>query len=35
VLVRGGQAEVIVERQTPDDLLRGDRIPRRLDRSGE
>ena len=35
VLVKGGQAEVIVERQTPDDLLRGDRIPRRLDRSGE
>ena len=35
VLVKGGQAEVIAERQTPDDLLRGDRIPRRLDRSGE
>ena len=35
VLVKGGQAEVIVERQTPDDLLRGDRIPRRLDRPGE
>ena len=35
VLVKGGQAEVIAERQTPDDLLRGDRIPWRLDRSGE
>jgi len=35
VLVKGGQAEVIVERQTLDDLLRGDRIPRRLDRPGE
>ncbi len=35
VLVKGGRAEVIVERQTPDDLLRGDRIPRRLDRPGE
>ena len=35
VLVKGGQAEVIAERQTPDDLLRGDRIPRRLDHSGE
>ena len=35
VLVKGGQAEVIVERQTPDDLLRGDRIPRRLARRGD
>ncbi len=34
VLVKGGEAEVIVERQTPDDLLRGDRIPQRLARKG-
>ncbi len=30
VLVADGQAEVIVERQTPEDLLRGDVIPERL-----
>ena len=32
VLVREGETEVIVERQTLDDLLRGDRIPERLAR---
>ena len=32
VLVKEGEAEVIVERQTLDDLLRGDRIPERLAR---
>jgi len=35
VLVKGGQAEVIAERQTLDDLLRGDRIPQRLARRGD
>ena len=35
VLVKGGEAEVIVERQTLDDLLLGDRIPDRLGREGD
>ena len=35
VLVKGGEAEVIVERQTLDDLLWGDRIPDRLSREGD
>jgi diaminopimelate decarboxylase len=30
VLVKDGSAEVIVERQTYDDLLRGDRVPERM-----
>jgi diaminopimelate decarboxylase len=30
VLVKDGDAEVIVERQTHDDLLRGDRVPQRM-----
>jgi diaminopimelate decarboxylase len=33
VLVRDGEAEVIVERETLDDLLRQDRMPPRLERS--
>ena len=30
VLVRDGQADLIVRRQTPEDLLEGDEIPDRL-----
>jgi diaminopimelate decarboxylase len=30
VLVKDGGAEAIVERQTYDDLLRGDRVPDRM-----
>ena len=33
VLVRDGRADVIAERQTEDDLLRGDSIPARLQTS--